>query len=114
MSGHWVNTQSAAMNRDRIYSIIKHFRDAFPDNFKKSGMKLCVYCEGSGIPVQKTENMDITFWQPGHYCDKCGGFGVTGIKRLYDEYICKGCNGDGCEICNNKGTIDWISNCVKG
>jgi len=114
MMGHWVNTQSAALNRDHLHAIIKHFRDVFPDNFAKCGMKLCKTCEGTGIPVQRGEHIDLTFWQPGHYCDKCNGFGVTGIKRIYDEYICKTCGGAGCEKCKLRGTMDWISNVVKG
>ena len=115
MTGRWVNTQSAAFNLDRLHSIIKNFRDAFPDNFKNSGMEICKQCDGSGIPVQRSEEyIDLTFWVPGHYCEKCNGLGVTGIKRIYDEYICKGCMGSGCEICKQRGTIDWIKNVTKG
>ena len=86
----------------------------FPDNFKESGMQICGQCDGEGIPVQRSEQTDLTFWQPGNYCDKCKGLGVVGIKRIYDEYVCKGCGGAGCESCNNKGTKDWIANVVKG
>ena len=109
-----VDTQKASINRDNLHAIIKHFRDAFPDNFKLSGMKVCLKCEGSGIPVQRSQNTDLTFWQPGNYCDICKGYGVTGIKRIYDEYICKDCYGDGCSKCKDRGTVDWISNAVKG
>jgi len=108
-----VNTQTAAINLDRLHAIIKNFREAFPDNFKNTGIEICVKCDGSGLPVQRTEN-DITFWQPGHYCESCGGLGVKGIKRIYDEYICQKCNGRGCEVCDNKGTLDWIKNITKG
>ena len=36
------------------------------------------------------------------------------IKRIYDEYICQKCNGRGCKVCDNKGTLDWIKNITKG
>ena len=113
MNSHWVDTQAPSLNRDSLYAIIKHFRDAFPDNFEQCGMKICKKCDGAGIPVQRNDH-DLTFWQPGNYCKKCRGYGVTGIKRIYDEYVCKDCGGAGCTKCNDKGTIDWISNAVKG
>lgn len=114
MINHYADTQTTSINRDMLHAIIKHFKEAFPDNFKKCGMKICTKCDGSGIPVQKSKHTDITFWQPGNYCDKCKGFGVIGIKRIYDEYMCKKCNGDGCSDCNDRGSVDWISNAVKG
>jgi len=65
------------------------------------------------LPVKRTDN-DITFWQPGNYCDVCGGLGVTNIVMIYDEYLCKKCKGRGCSDCDNKGTLDWIENITKG
>jgi len=114
MINHWVDTQTASINRDHLHAIIKHFREAFPDNFEQCGMKICKQCDGSGIPVQRGEHTDLTFWQPGNYCEKCRGYGVTGITRIYDEYVCKDCGGAGCPKCDNRGTKDWISNAVKG
>ncbi len=76
--GHLVNTQAAAMNRDNLHGIIKRFREAFPDQFAKTDLKLCLKCEGSGLPVKKTDS-NITYWSPGTYCSECSGFGVTGI-----------------------------------
>jgi len=104
--------ESMAMNRNKLYTIIKQFRDAFPANFEESGLKVCKYCEGSGIPVKPNQD-GVTFWNPGTFCDKCNGFGVTGIKQIYNEFICKKCKGTGCVVCNHKGTVDWITNAVK-
>jgi len=108
---YWIDSQSVSSNRDKIFSIIENFRRAFPDQFQKTGLKICPKCEGSGLPAKKSSN-DITFWQPGNYCDKCYGFGVLGLNKIYDEYICKNCHGAGCEKCNNRGTVDWITNVV--
>ena len=112
--GHMVDTQAPSINKDHLHAIIKHFREAFPDNFDKCGMKVCKKCDGSGIPVERLEDSEITYWSPGNYCTKCNGYGVTGIYRIYEEYVCKKCNGNGCDKCNNRGTIDWISNATKG
>jgi len=112
MDSYWANTQTAVMNRDHLHGIIKRFREAFPDQFSKTDLKICLKCEGSGLPIKPKS--DITFWQPGTYCTECSGFGVTGINKLYDDYLCKKCKGIGCDECNQRGTKDWISNVVKG
>jgi hypothetical protein len=112
MPHHFANTQCPSVNRDIIHAIIKKFRDAFPDNFDKCGLIICSKCDGSGLSI-KPNQQGITVWQPDNYCQECKGFGVTGITKIYDEYLCKGCKGSGCKICNDKGSVDWISNVVK-
>ncbi len=87
MLSQQVDTQSASRNLDRLHSIIKHYRDAFPDNFKKSGMEVCIKCNGSGLPIKANSESELTFWQPGTYCESCCGLGVEGVVRIYDEYI---------------------------
>jgi len=104
--------QCPSINRDSIYSVIKKFRDAFPDNFKRCGLNICPSCDGSGIPVNPNSH-EITFWQPDQYCQECKGFGVIGITRIYNEYLCKDCKGSGCKKCHDRGSVDWISNVVK-
>jgi len=107
MITHYSDSSIVTANIDHIHSIIKRFRDAFPDNFELSGLSVCPSCNGSGTPNPDT-------WRPGEYCDDCKGFGVKGIKRIYNEYLCKHCRGGGCIKCENKGTKDWITNIVKG
>lgn len=114
MIPHKGYSNAPAANKDSLYTIIKNFRNAFPDAFEKCNLKICSVCEGSGIVVESNESSEITLWQPGHYCPKCKGFGVMGINRIYDEYLCKECKGEGCKKCKNRGTVDWISNIMKG
>jgi len=109
---HFIDTQSVSVNINHLHSIIKNFRDAFPDNFEKSGLVICEKCGGSGIPVKPNQE-SITFWQYNDFCSECGGFGVKGIKRIYDEYLCV-CGGRGCKICKDRGTVDWITRVTQG
>jgi len=110
-----IDSQSAAMNRDHLHGIIKRFREAFPDQFAKTDLEICSTCEGSGLPTKPhSEENNVTFWQPGTYCVGCSGYGVKGINKIYDDYICKKCQGEGCDHCEHRGTVDWIKNAVKG
>lgn len=106
------NTQCPSVNMDALHAIIKNFRTAFPDNFKKCGLQICSKCEGSGASVKENQK-GVTFWNDGDYCSLCNGFGVLGITKIYDEYLCKKCGGKGCSYCNDKGSVDWITNVVK-
>jgi hypothetical protein len=106
------DTQCVSLNRNALHAIIKNFRDAFPHNFDQCGLQVCPVCKGSGLPIP-ADQREITFWQPDEYCGECKGFGVIGITKIYDEYLCKGCRGSGCKMCGDRGSVDWISNIVK-
>jgi hypothetical protein len=95
---------------DLLHIIIRRFAEAFPKNFELTGIKPCKRCSGEGINVER--NGRITFWQPGNYCQDCGGIGFIGIEEVYGMYVCKQCNGSGCKYCNNKGIVDWITNAM--
>lgn len=103
---------SVSSIRDRLHSIIKNFKEAFPDNFDECGLIICDKCNGTGIPVQG-QAPGVTYWQPGTYCSKCSGIGFNGYGRIYNEYLCS-CKGRGCKKCNDTGLVDWISNVMKG
>lgn len=113
MSQHIYDPSAPSYNRDHLHAIIKRFREAFPVNFDKCGLEECSHCDGSGVPNHKRGN-ELTYWVPGNYCSHCSGFGVIGITRIYDEYLCKSCRGEGCDKCKHRGTVDWISRVVKG
>ncbi len=108
---HYIDTQTVSVNRNYLYSIIKNFRVAFPKNFDKSGLTICKKCEGSGLPI-KPNQQSISFWQSDEYCSECGGFGVKGIEKIYNKYLCV-CKGRGCKICEGRGTVDWITHAMK-
>ena len=114
MSGYISDPTAPSYNRDHLHAIIKRFKEAFPVNFNKCGLEECSRCGGSGVPVNPERPNEITYWVPGTYCVDCNGFGVIGITRIFDEYLCKSCRGEGCEKCKHRGTVDWISRVVKG
>jgi len=109
------NSVNTLQIRDRLQVIIKNFQEAFPDLFEKTELKICKKCNGAGIPIKKGSSDEITFWNPGTYCDECGGIGYLGIKRIYDKYICS-CEGKDqhCPKCKGDVVIDWISNIMGG
>jgi len=96
--------------RDQVHSILKNFEAAFSDELKKTEIKRCKICDGSGLNVCRGNDKTINIWVPGEYCKSCRGFGYTGFDRVYDSYICKSCNGKGCDKCSNTGMIDWVKN----
>ena len=108
----YATVQCPSVNRDQLHAIIKNFREAFPDNFAMCGLVVCDSCEGSGLPIPPSKPGAITAWADGKYCNKCKGFGVTNIKKIYSDYLCKQCKGEGCKSCDFKGAVDWISNAV--
>lgn len=104
--------ESMACIRDRLFSILKNFKEAFPDNFEKSGLTPCKVCEGTGLSVNYSADKELTNWAPGNYCEFCGGLGFIGFGMVYDKYLCQKCNGAGCSYCGNTGFADWIQNAM--
>lgn len=96
--------------RDKIHTILTNFKFYFPDDFEKTSIKLCDKCEGSGLPCKPGK--DITYWQPGTICEKCGGFGYKFTEMLNGQYVCRKCNGVGCKHCNSSGFTDWIAHAM--
>ncbi len=81
-----------------LFKIIKHFENMFYEEFQKCGIKRCGNCGGTGFK-NKTQ---MTF------CNHCGGVGYQGFEKIAGEFVCRTCNGGGCNKCNKKGTVDWI------
>lgn len=84
-------------NNNFIFKTIKNFENLFFDEFQKCDIKRCDYCNGTGLKDKHSLK----------YCSICGGMGYTGFKKLWGHYVCRSCNGAGCAICKNKGTVDW-------
>jgi len=85
---------------NEIYSIIKNFEYWFPEEFKKCDIIRCGHCNGTGLKDKNTE---------AGYCVYCGGIGYKGFKKLNNQFVCRTCNGGGCNLCDHRGIIDWIS-----
>ena len=80
-----------------IFKVIKNFEDLFFEEFQKCDIKRCGHCNGTGL----RDKYSLQF------CNYCGGIGYKGFKKLKGHHVCRSCNGIGCEMCKNKGTVDW-------
>lgn len=83
---------------NKIFETIKNFETLFSEEFEKCGIKKCGHCGGTGLK----ENSQVI------YCSFCGGIGYKGFKKLEGEFVCRSCNGYGCNRCNHEGIVDWI------
>jgi len=87
------------MRSNKIFQTIKNFETLFYDEFQKTGIVRCGHCRSTGFQHNNINEL----------CIECGGMGYTGFKKLAGEFVCRTCNGYGCMLCNNKGTVDWIT-----
>jgi DnaJ-class molecular chaperone len=75
-------------------------------------LKPCRKCLNTGLKLIGNKN-----WDGNTFCDECKGTGFIGTEELNTIdgklYICRKCNGCGCEFCNNTGFVDWIENIVS-
>ncbi len=83
---------------NRIFTVIKNFEILFPDEFEKCGIEKCGHCNATGI-LNKSSMV---------ICNYCGGMGYRGFEKLDGEFVCRTCNGYGCDSCNKIGTVDWV------
>jgi hypothetical protein len=104
----WIDFQRM-MFKNKLHAIISNFCFYFPEEFEKTNIKMCTECGGSGLPCKPKQ--EITYWQPGTICEKCGGFGYK-FNEVNGQYICKKCNGTGCNKCNHTGFVDWVTNAM--
>ena len=81
-----------------IFKVIKNFENMFFDEFQKCGISRCENCGGTGF--KSVSQMS--------FCNFCGGIGYKGFKKITGEFVCRTCNGGGCNSCDHKGTVDWI------
>jgi hypothetical protein len=59
---------------------------------------------GVGVGIE-----DNYSWS-GEYCKKCNGYGfLFDENKIYEFKTCPICNGDGCEDCEEKGIVDWVT-----
>lgn len=82
---------------NKIFKVIKEFERMFPEEFSKCGIVGCGHCGSTGVSNKQA----LT------YCPYCGGTGYIGFKKIYGEFVCRTCNGGGCDLCHN-GVVDWI------
>jgi len=93
-----ISDEDKIIRSNRIFKTIKNFEILFPDEFDKCGINKCGHCRGSGFAdIHQMSN-----------CTHCGGMGYKGFERIQGEFVCRTCNGYGCNKCRGAGTVDWI------
>lgn len=84
---------------NKIFQIIRDFETYFPDHFRKCGIHKCGHCEGTGFIDKHALRQ----------CGDCGGMGYRGYERIRGEFVCRRCNGYGCDRCDMSGFMDWVA-----
>ena len=87
---------------NKIFVTIQGFARLFPDEFEKCGIYACGPCDGTGLGNKHSMSQ----------CNHCGGIGYKGYEKLYGEYVCRTCNGYGCDRCDRSGTVDWVKHAI--
>ena len=104
---------------DRFHTFLKHQ----PKNyFKENDIIQCEKCEGSGLDYIKSYDKEADIfcssWDTHNYCDNCNGIGYKGFNDDIQidllNFICRYCDGIGCERCNNAGIVDWVRHMMGG
>jgi len=94
-----MDARQKQLTTNKILTTIKAFEAMFPEEFGQCDIKRCGYC-GAKALADKHNMFSL--------CNKCHGIGYTGHTIIFTDYICRKCQGMGCEACKNLGTIDWI------
>jgi len=67
----------------------------------------CNNCNGTGL--SGVQGFDGSYsWDGVSFCKYCNATGYIMFKNTIFLKKCPRCDGGGCAICNNKGTLDWI------
>ncbi len=112
-------TEKQKNRSDRFNRFLKQQSECY---FKENNIIQCEKCDGSGLDYTKSydEDADIfcSSWDTHSYCDNCSGIGHTGFKDDIQidllNFICRYCDGVGCERCNDTGIVDWVTNMMGG
>lgn len=110
-------------NKIRSDCIYKFLKSQSNDYFKENNIIECDKCDNTGLIHTKTfdkaTKIYISSWDTMNYCDKCNGLGYIINNSYKDElqidpinFICKNCNGIGCDECDNTGIVDWVAHLV--
>jgi len=97
-------------------NILEFLRRQSNEYHKKENIKKCKTCRGTGLLLHY--GTDINYWDSRSYCSDCNGFGYSGLndidKGMIDttHFVCKKCGGSGCDLCNYKGIVDWVTNAM--
>ena len=83
---------------NKIFMVLKDFERYFPDEFYKCDIHRCGHCDGTGLGNKHSMSQ----------CTNCGGMGYVGYEKIGKEFVCRTCNGYGCEKCDMRGFVDWV------
>lgn len=85
---------------NKIFQIIKDFERIFPEDFVKCNIHKCGHCYSGYITKDNMISSSL--------CNRCGGMGYIGFEKIGEEFVCRNCNGYGCDRCNRLGIVDWV------
>lgn len=81
--------------------------------FQETGISTCNNCYATGLRVNRSLSGDFS-WDTANFCKECNGIGYKGLSGGMQidliNFICKRCDGIGCDKCNHKGIVDWVTN----
>lgn len=99
-----------------FYNVIKNFMNMKPEDYVKSGIKICKDCNGTGLGGvwESSEGGEDHGWDTYNYCGICYGVGFINVDTKFEAlsdtlFICNKCQGVGCIQCDYLGMVDWIT-----
>ncbi len=101
--------QNQIRRANRFHAILKTKDDKY---FEENIITPCIDCHNTGLSY--FENSDGTkSWDTSTYCDECNGIGFKGVSNGFQvdltNFICRLCDGIGCDECSHTGVVDWIA-----
>lgn len=94
-----MNSLSKQHRTNKIFMIIRDFERMFPEEFRKCDIHKCGHCKGTGLSSKHSLE----------HCTHCGGIGYRGFETINGDFVCRTCNGYGCNLCDDRGIVDWVA-----
>ena len=108
-------TETQLVRSNRFHLYLKQQSEKY---FEENDIIPCEKCDRTGLNhFTWTDSENIIYgrgWDTTSYCDDCNGIGYKGRSntiRIDDlHFICRLCDGIGCDECNQTGIVDWVAN----
>lgn len=98
---------------NRFHIFLKKQNDLY---FEETKISKCEVCSATGLNGFRNLSDGGFSWDTINFCDNCNGIGYIGLAGGIQidliNYICKRCDGIGCNECKFTGIEDWISHAM--
>lgn len=102
-------TPQQVSRANRFHVILKAKDEEYLD---ENDIKKCDECNGTGLRYIELSD-GSKGWDTTGYCDECNGIGFKGVSNGFQvdstSYICRLCDGIGCDECEHTGVVDWVT-----